>query len=210
MKKYQIRHHTIAPGYPASNGAVEHLVGTFKSLIRTACMGGGEWDEELPTTLNAYNNTLHRTPNGKPTEVFLSNAARVVIPRKRQQERQVTHKPFNVGDAVLKKVDVPTSKTCPRFEPGFIVVQVNEMGLTYVIRRSNPKPGQIVLLKAHHNQLKFCGQGPVAPVGIDEGRKASAVKTLNRLAEATRRLEDLPQVQNRPNELQRGGIRTMQ
>ena len=202
MSKYQIKHHTIAPGYPASNGAVERLVGTFKSLIRTACIRGGEWDEELPMTLNAYNNTLHRSLNGKPSEIFLSNAARVVIPRRRQPERQSTHQPFKVGEAVLKKVEVPTSKTCPRFEPGFVVVQVSEMGLTYVIRRRDPKPGQMVFLKAHHNQLKSGGQLPMTPVGTEEGRKASAVKTLNRLAEATQRLEEVPQVRN-----QLGGTR---
>ena len=33
MEKYEIRHETIAPGYPASNGAVERLVGTVKSLL---------------------------------------------------------------------------------------------------------------------------------------------------------------------------------
>ena len=61
LEKYQIKHHTIAPGYPKSNGAVERLIGSVKSLIRTTCLEGGEWDEVTPLVLNAYNNTkLHR------------------------------------------------------------------------------------------------------------------------------------------------------
>ena len=191
MNKYQIQHHTIAPGYPASNGAVERLVGTVKSLLRAACMRGGEWDDEFPATLNAYNNTKHRALTGKPSEVFLANAARVVMPR---QSLDIgsgrPHKPYSEGDRVLKKVEMPATKTSPRYEPGFIIVRVNPACLTYVIRRMNPGPGQLTLLKAHHNQLKYESAGPVGPVLVQaKERVASAVITLQKLSQATCRVD---------------------
>ena len=191
MDKYKIEHHTIAPGYPASNGAIERLVGTLKTLLRAACMGGREWDDEFPVTLNAYNNTKHRTLSGKPSEVFLANAARVVMPKQTMRQGSAQqHNPYREGDRVLKKVDVPASKASPRYEPGFTIVRVNPANMTYVVRRANPGPGQLTLLKAHHNQLKYLGSGPVDPEpSQEEGRVASAVITLRKLSQVTCRVE---------------------
>ena len=198
LDKYHVKHQTIAPGYPASNGAIERLVGTVKSLLRTTCLEGGEWDEMLPLTLNAYNNTLHKSIKMKPSEVFLDNAARVVLPKRPQHDKS-THETFEIGDKVLKRVDIPSSKTSPRFEPGFSITQVNPGGLTYVIRRQNPKPGQLSLLKAHHNQLRFEGHGEVISQNRRSDKVASAVRTLTRLAEETQRIEEYPTVISRKN-----------
>ena len=187
LEKYQIKHHTIAPGYPASNGAVERLLGTIKNLLRAACMRGGEWDEQWPLTLNAYNNTKHQALTGKPSEVFLANAARVVMPTQSGNLAEgLPHRPYSEGDRVLKKVDQPVSKASPRYEPGFVIIRVNPASRTYVIRRIDPGPGQLTLLKAHHNQLKFECSGPIGlSVARGKERVASAVATLNKLGQAT-------------------------
>ena len=184
-KKYSIRHETIAPGYPASNGSIERLVGTIKNQLRVTCLEGGEWDEELPTLIYSYNNTKHKTIQMKPSEVFLGKAARVTLPKRRQIGAGRTHTPFRIGDIVLKKIDTPSTKMAPKYEPDFRIEQVNR--LTYVIRRLKPKPGQPTLLKAHHNQLKYQGPGDDVIIPNIKDRPSSAVQTLSRLAQQTMR-----------------------
>ena len=100
LRKYGMKHETIAPGYPQSNGGVERLVGTIKSLLRTVCLEGGEWDERLPDVVYSYNNTKHSSTGWRPVEVFLGHAARIVWPKRKKVG---SHKAFNVGDLVLKK-----------------------------------------------------------------------------------------------------------
>ena len=185
MNKYGIQHETIAPGFPASNGAVERLVGTVKSLLRVSCLQGSEWDNELPNVLNAYNNTKHKEINMKPSEVFLEKAARVVLPNRKQNTDGRTHKPLSKGDRVLKKVDNPPSKMSMKYEPGFVVEQVNSKGLTYVVRRLDPIPGQLSLLKAHHNQLRYHGPEERSQSHPKVDKPSMAVKTLQKLGQQT-------------------------
>ena len=121
----------------------------------------------------------------------MGNAARVALP-KRKIQKQSTHKIFQLGDKVLKKVDNPISKISPRYEPGFIVVQVNPRKLTYVVRRQEPQSGQLSILKVHHNQLRFGSRGDPTPHETPNDRMATSVRTLNRLASLTQSLEEPP------------------
>ena len=195
MNKYAIRHETIAPGYPASNGAIERLVGTIKSLLRVSCLDGEgrEWDAELPSVLYTYNNTKHRTINMKPSEVFLGVAANIIFPDRPNKDIKREHTAYAVGDRVLKKIDLPTSKMDPKYEPDFAIEQVNSSGLSYVVRRLKPKQGQLTLLKAHHNQLKYQGPEEIKTINNPgemppfRDKPSSAVKTLSRLAQQTLR-----------------------
>ena len=77
----------------------------------------------------------------------------------------------------------------PRFEPGFVIERVNPLGITYVVRRLNPKPGQLSLLKCHRNQLKparreYEVQQDVQrqPEEVEPGRVSRAVRNLQVLA----------------------------
>ena len=187
--KYGIRHETISPGYPESNGCIERLVGTVKTMLRMACIRGSQWDEELPMVIHSYNNTLHKSINMKPSEVFLQKASDIILPTKNPDKNEKGHTPFSIGDRVLKKIDLPASKMAPKYEPNFQIEQVSNKERTYVVRRLKPKPGQLTLLKAHHNQLKY--QGPkedgvtVGAISKIQERPSSAVRTLSRIAQQT-------------------------
>ena len=85
----------------------------------------------------------------------------------------------------MKKVDNPQNKMSAKFEPGFRIEETNDNGLTYVIRRSNPAPGQLTLFKAHHNQLRYDRKGRNDPESKNTGRTSSAVNTLLRLGRLT-------------------------
>ena len=66
--------------YPQSNGAVERLNGTLKTLLRMmANENADNWDEVLPLALMAYRNAVHRSTQVSPYELLFGRPMRVPI-----------------------------------------------------------------------------------------------------------------------------------
>ena len=61
MKSNDIKHIHCAPYHPASNGAVECLVQTFKKAMKTAKEYGKDLQQALSSLLLTYHTTPHTT-----------------------------------------------------------------------------------------------------------------------------------------------------
>ncbi len=58
MKQLAIKHHVSSAYHPQSQGAIERLHQTLKSMLRTFCVEHEkEWDEHIPLLLFAVRNT---------------------------------------------------------------------------------------------------------------------------------------------------------
>ena len=66
--------------HPQSNGAVERLNGTLKTLLRMmANENADDWDEVLPLALMAYRNAVHRSTGVSPYELLFGRPMRVPV-----------------------------------------------------------------------------------------------------------------------------------
>ena len=71
MKRNGIRHARSAPYHPATNGAAERVVQTFKRSLRTAGSDSGSEAHKLARFLLSYRTTPHSTTGQAPAELFL-------------------------------------------------------------------------------------------------------------------------------------------
>ena len=71
MKLNGIKHIKTSPYYPASNGAVERLVQTFKKAMMLKVQKGGTISQLLSSFLLSYRTTPHTT-NVTPAELFMN------------------------------------------------------------------------------------------------------------------------------------------
>lgn len=72
MKSNGIKHIRCAPYHPASNGAVERLVQTFKKAMKT----NTDTSFALASFLLSYCTTPHSTTNETPCKLFLGRNLR--------------------------------------------------------------------------------------------------------------------------------------
>lgn len=72
MKSNGIKHIQCAPYHPASNGAVEHLVQTFKKAMKTVKEYGRDLQLTLSGFLLTYHTTPHTTTRDMPAKLFLN------------------------------------------------------------------------------------------------------------------------------------------
>ena len=72
MKMNAVKHIRCAPYHPASNGAVERLVQTFKKAIKAA----SDTNFALASFLLSYRATPHSTTNETPCKLFLGRQLR--------------------------------------------------------------------------------------------------------------------------------------
>ena len=124
MKLNGIKHIRCAPYHPASNGAVERLVQTFKKAMKTAKECGKEdLQKALSSFLVTYRTTPHTTTHETPAKLFLNRQLRtrldLLLPNKdktvlgaqaKQKQnhdhtRNVMHE-FKVGEAVMARSNV--------------------------------------------------------------------------------------------------------
>ena len=76
MKKYDIKHIRTAPYHPASNGAVERLVQTFKQAVRAMGNSPGGMQQMIDEFLFTYRTTPHSSTGETPCQLFLGRQLR--------------------------------------------------------------------------------------------------------------------------------------
>ena len=125
-----VRHIRSAPYHPATNGAAERFVQTFKQALQAGKNDRGNVHQKLAQFLMMYRNTPHATTGVSPAELFLKRRARtrldVMRPAssdhvyEKQMEQKGNHdkhcrpREFQVGQAVW----VHNVKDGPKWLPG--------------------------------------------------------------------------------------------
>ena len=144
MKNNGIKHIRTAPYHPASNGAVERLVQTFKQGLKAMGNNGLTSQHNLDNFLITYRSTPHRTTGETPSKLFLGRQFRtrfsLMVPdignhvRDRQATQKQHHdarsrsREFQLGS----KVTVKDSCNPSRWLPGVVLKQRGP--LSYLIR----------------------------------------------------------------------------
>ena len=118
-----IKHIKCAPYHPTSNGAVEHLVQTFKKAMKSSNDNYGNAEQALASFLLTYRATPHSTTNETPSKLFLCRKMRtrldLLLPSQdkivfeHQAQQKMTHDKHSVprelleGEAVMAKNNKP-------------------------------------------------------------------------------------------------------
>ena len=71
MKSNGVKHLRCSPCHPASNGAVERVVRSFKQAMRACQQDGLTPQHQLEDFLFTYRSTPHATTNVAPCDLFL-------------------------------------------------------------------------------------------------------------------------------------------
>ena len=152
LKKYSIEKCFSPAFFPQNNGLAERTISTIKTLIRTS---KGDWEQNLASTVIAYNHNFHEGIGMSPAEVFTSRTARVIIPDKNLDDTE-SFEPYKVGDKVLRKIPT-TTKMGRKYDPGYIISRVNASKRTYgVLKESDSSYPET---KVHHNQIILHEEG---------------------------------------------------
>ena len=164
MRMNSIRHITVAPYHPSSNGLAENFVKTFKNSMSKS--KGGEIQEKIDKFLFRYRITPHSTTGKSPTELLLKRKVRTVfdllspdeitrnVVQKRQEAQKRNHDP-----------KIPRSTTFPNNAD--VMVKNYARGPKWIPGKMKEKTGPLsykcsilddtVTVRRHHDQL----QGPV-------------------------------------------------
>lgn len=165
MKNSGIRHSTSPTYYPATNGAAENLVDTFKRKIKCMVKSGLCLSEAVKQFLFDYRSTPHTSTNQSPAKLMLGRELRtrfsLIRPRETEclmynnQNRQMdNHKgarqvKFNVGDSVMVtdhrsgKMKWITAK----------ILKILVPGVTYLVEIDSA-----TIMKRHSNQMLECSE----------------------------------------------------
>jgi len=76
MQENGIRHSRSAPYHPATNGAAERVVQTFKNFLRAGKDDSGSHSQKLAQFLLVNRTTPHSTTGVPPAELFLKRSLR--------------------------------------------------------------------------------------------------------------------------------------
>lgn len=76
MKKNGIKHIRCSPYHPASNGAAERFLQTFKQAKKASKQDGRSIAHRLESFLLTYRTTPHSTTNSTPASLFLGRDIR--------------------------------------------------------------------------------------------------------------------------------------
>lgn len=79
-KMLLIEHKRLTPYYPQSNGRTERVVGTIKSMIKSAMAeldNKSNWSPTLYASIWTYQSTLHRILGVSPAEVVFGHRIRI-------------------------------------------------------------------------------------------------------------------------------------
>ena len=76
VKQNGIKHIRTSPYHPASNGAAERLVQTFKQAMKAAANNGLTLQHQLSRFLMSYRSTPHTTTGESPSKLFLGREIR--------------------------------------------------------------------------------------------------------------------------------------
>ena len=166
MKSNGIKHIRCAPYHPASNGAVERLVQTFKKALKS----GKDTNFALASFLRT---TPHSTINEAPCNLFLGRKLRtrldLLLPNyeetvsKRQADQKMAHdkhcKPreLTVGESVMAK----NNKQGLPYVPAVVKKRLGP--LTYLIETQDG-----LTWKRHIDHLKSLGHDITVPETVDD------------------------------------------
>ena len=170
LRKNGVVHTFSTPYCPASNGGVERANRTIAEMLRGLASCRGDWDLQLSRAVMIYNSTLHRGLDMSPSACLLTRAHEVpqvpVLPADVQDVWKEGHPrfvPFAVGQKVLYRRHQPgnlvTNKLEPRYTGPFVVTQVRENKVTYVIRQ-DLQGGKSLTRCVHYRQIKAYHEPP--------------------------------------------------
>ena len=95
MKGNGVKHTRSAPYHPASNGAVERFIQTFKQAMKASDKESHTFSHRLANFLLTYRSTPHATTNRAPCTLFLQRQLRTRFSLLHpSREKQVTKKQF--------------------------------------------------------------------------------------------------------------------
>ena len=121
MKENAIKHIRISPYHPASNGAAERLVQTFKQAMRAMESQQVPLQQTLSNFLLMYRSTPHSTTGETPSKLFLGRQLRtrfdLLLPDVgiRVRERQAAQKQQHDSKARSREIPVGSSVTVKDF-----------------------------------------------------------------------------------------------
>ncbi|XP_046424706.1 uncharacterized protein K02A2.6-like [Neodiprion fabricii] len=166
LKVGGVRHSTTPPYCPATNGAAENFVGTFKRKVACIMADGFNLQEAITKFLFDYRSTPHATTQRTPASLALGRELKTRFSRLRStpvNECIVTHQSrhiqnyagkrestLKVGDSVMAREYKQGGKAA--WKPGTVEKEL-VAGVTYLIRIDEK-----TVWKRHANQLiKFDG-----------------------------------------------------
>ena len=165
MKLNGIKHIKTSPYHPASNGAVERLVQTFKKAMTAKSQKIVTVSQQLSSFLLSYRTTPHLTTNVTPAELFMSrvlwtrldlihssvessvNTAQRM--QKANHDKKAKETQYLIGQNVMAK----NFRNGPKWLPGVIVEQLGI--LTFLVQLDNG-----MFWKRHVDQLRHLDDTP--------------------------------------------------
>ena len=119
LKQNGVRHVRTAPYHPASNGAAEHFVQTFKQALKASANSSLPLQQQLGNFLLKYRTTPHTTTGETPSQLFLGRQVRTRLDllrpdserrvcskqaaQKQCHDRKARWREFHVGDWVMAR-----------------------------------------------------------------------------------------------------------
>jgi len=165
MKLNGIKHIKTSPYHPASNGAVERLVQTFKKAMTSKSRKGLTVSQLLSSFLLSYRTTPHSTTNITPAELFMNRALRTRLDliqpnlegsvtkaqgmQKAHHDTKAKETRYLIGQSVMAK----NFRNGPKWLPGVIVEQLGT--LTFLVQLDNG-----MFWKRHVEQLRCLDDTP--------------------------------------------------
>ena len=177
MSQHGIVHMRSSPYHPATNGAAERNVQTFKAALTAEKRGSLSWDAALQRFLGCYRATPHAMTGKSPAALFLHRELRTrldllhpVLPtevsqpatasRVADQQRKISERSAN--SALQKSLEVGNSVHARVYNkpvkwlPGTVVRSVGAKSFEVKLASG-------VLVRRHLNQLRLRAPAPLLP-----------------------------------------------
>jgi len=167
-----IKHIRCAPYHPASNGAAERFVRTFKEAMKASQHDGLSSQHRLQNFLMTYRITPHATTNVTPCSLFVGRNIRTRFDRLQpsveetvlaKQAAQSDHhnqhakdRHFHTGQAVM----VHNFRPGPSWVPGTIRKQLGPLSFTVDVQGQQ--------WKRHTDHLRACGGSATSQIPASE------------------------------------------
>ena len=169
LRQNGVKHLRTAPYHPASNGAAERLVQTFKQAMRAAAGNGLTLQHQLSNFLMTYRSTPHATTGETPSKLFLGRQIRTRFDLLRPDleghvgGQQAAQKQHHDAHARERSLEIGTSVMAKDFrdplvwKPGVVLEKCGP--LSYLVKLRN---GQVWRRHIDHLRELVEGFPPVA------------------------------------------------
>ena len=162
LEEKQIKQVFSLPSKPQSNGQIERFNGIIKKMIRMHLLtkGSYDWVSILPTLVDNYNNTKHKTTRMAPNDIKDSKDFPMVAKNIQQavlKNRDTDKKKFNIGDVVRIKMDKKTSQDFNWSQELYTIHKVNvpKNNISSVSYQLKNKENKIIKDKFYNNDILF-------------------------------------------------------